>query len=222
MVFNGARCCQFTTPPELLNGVVTTTRGRTLDVNDTLDGVLDPASYDDSSVGPPPLGPRDDESIDDDELVCSFQDSFTDADASVWYNIMKEDKVQDDVEVEWFANCCELCSKIPEGDNVSLLTFAMISFMNWRRGPFFLLWKLIFGGVQELFEPLWKLIAVPSFFVTTLWWDTMDIILVPPPLKTHSRITCNQRHNVAAWEYKHRKDQYWSPSLFYAQSPGSF
>jgi hypothetical protein len=53
-------------PPALLNGVVTTTRGHTLDVTDTLDGVLDPASYDESSAGPPPLGPRDGESSDDD------------------------------------------------------------------------------------------------------------------------------------------------------------
>jgi hypothetical protein len=64
MVFTGAWCCQFTLPPALRNRVVTTTRGRTLAIADTLDDVLDPApdsSDDESSVGPPPLGPRDGE-----------------------------------------------------------------------------------------------------------------------------------------------------------------
>jgi hypothetical protein len=110
---------------------------------------------------------------------------------------MKDDEVQDNVEVEWFTNCCELCYTILEGENVSILTFAMISFMNWWRGTFFLLWKLIVGGVQKLFEYLWKLISVPCFFVTNLWWDTLDIIIVPLPLKTHSRITRNQHRNVS-------------------------
>jgi hypothetical protein len=107
MVFTRAWCCQLPPPPALLNGVVTTTRGRTLDATNTLDDVLEPApdsSDGESSVGPPPLGPRYDESsddessighppplvprsansyVDDDELFCSFQDSFTDDDASL-------------------------------------------------------------------------------------------------------------------------------------------
>jgi hypothetical protein len=223
-------------PPALLNGVVTTTRGRPLD-NDYSADVDSDSSDDESSAGPPPLRPRYDESsddvssvgslpplvprsvdgyVDDDDELCSFEDSLedddasTDDDASVWYDVMEDKEVQDDVEVEWFANYCELCATIPEEDNVSLLTFVM----NWWRGAFFLLWKLIVGGVQELFEPLWKLIGVPSFFLATPWWDTLDIILVPPPHKIRSSITRKHRRHVAAWEYKHLKDQSWSPSLF--------
>jgi hypothetical protein len=138
-------------------------------------------------------------------------DAFTDDDASLWYDVMEDEEVQDEVEVEWFANCFELRATTTKGDNVSLLTFVM----NWWRGAFFLLWKLIVGGVQALFEPLWKLIGVPSFFVGTLWWDTLEIILVPPPRKILSSITRKQRRNVAAWEYKHCKDQSWSPRLFF-------
>jgi hypothetical protein len=232
-------------PPALLNEVVTTTRGRTLDDDSSadVDSLPDPApnSRDDESYAvPPPLRPRSDESrddksstgslpplkpryddssdddssvgslpplvpssvdgsVDDDDELCSFEESLeddasTDDDASVWYYVMEDEEVQDDVEVEWFANCCELRATIPEGDNVSLLTFVM----NWWRGAFFLLWKLVVGGVQELVAPLWKLIGVPSFFVATLWWDTLDIILIPPPHKIRSSITRKQHRHVAA------------------------
>jgi hypothetical protein len=98
----------------------------------------DDSSDDYSSVGhPPPLVPRSvDSSVDDNDDVCSFEESLTDYDAStdndayVWYEVMEDIEVQDNVEVKWFANCCELRATIPEEDNVSLLTFAMKPIMN--------------------------------------------------------------------------------------------
>jgi hypothetical protein len=94
MIFTGAWCCQFTPPPALSNGVVTTTRDRTLgdDSSADVDSLPDPdpdSSDDESSAGPPPLRPRYDESRDDESSAGSLPplrpryDDSSDDDSSV-------------------------------------------------------------------------------------------------------------------------------------------
>jgi hypothetical protein len=85
---------------------------------------------------------------DEASLVQSISSQDSDA-ASTWYDGVDvlEDEDEDDVEVEWVANCCELRATISEGDEMTHLTFIMTPLVALT----FLLWKLIVGGLQYLF-----------------------------------------------------------------------
>jgi hypothetical protein len=69
-------------------------------------------------------------------------------------------------------------------------------------------------GFQELLDPVWKIIAIPMFFVSTLMWDSLSLFLTPsgPVASPVSRKT---RRSVARWIRFHQRDSSWSAHLLF-------
>jgi hypothetical protein len=222
--FQGAWCCSFDLPLELRSGVTITVVRPVIeswesDDDSDLDSMpviaprRDDRSSDEDSGGPiPPLLQRNDSSSDDDssgtgngfepseDIYASYINDVVFPSANTVNTVREE-------------NLCEVIDNIERDLTLDTYLGAYLMPILWGYLSTLLsvlMWVgcKIICGCQELLDPVWKLIAIPIFFVSTLMWDSLSLFLTPsrPVAPPVSRKT---KRSVARWIRCHRRDSSW-------------
>jgi hypothetical protein len=174
--------------------------------------------YEGSDGSIPPLLQRDDDSSDDDSLDTSYS-VVPSVDVYVSYMNDIVFPSGNTMTTVWEENLCEILDKIKRDPTLDThlgnsLVPILWGYLSGLIGV--LLWVVckVLCGFQELIDPVWRVISIPMFFVSTLMWDSLSLLLTPsgPVALPVSR---KKRRSVARWSRVHLRDSSWSDSLFF-------
>jgi hypothetical protein len=107
------------------------------------------------------------------------------------------------VDTVWEENLCEVINNIERDLTLDTHLGAYLMPILWVYLSTLLsvlMWVgcKVICGFQELIDPVWKLIAIPMFFVSTLMWDSLSLFLIPSG-PVASPVSHKTRRYVARW-----------------------